>query len=337
MKNSTLFQQLPKVELHVHLDCSLSFDFVQTYLPELSFSEFQEQFIGPKQFSDLAAFLTYANFQIDLLQTEQQLRHAVRDVIKQLKLDQVIYAEIRFAPHLHCQKGLTAFEVVQIVTSEADMISKKWGINVKFLLCTLRHFNQKQSFEVVEMVDHFLGKGVVGFDIAGDEAGYSLKPHKSAFKKAYKLDIPITAHAGEAKGFLSVYETLLELKPSRIGHGIRSIEDPDLLKLLRDNRIHLEVCPSTNIQVNVFERYLSHPIDRLKKDGLSIGINTDTRTITNITLTEEYSRLNHFFGWGKRDFIESNLNAIDASFIGPKEKRLLKIELENVYSKIDDF
>ena len=185
--------------------------------------------------------------------------------------------------------------------------------------------------ETVELASHFFGKGVVGFDIAGDEAGFSLKEHKAAFKKAHKEHIPITAHAGEAKGALSVWETLAELRPQRIGHGVKSIQDSDLVQKLRSEHIHLEVCPSTNIQIDVFPTYLTHPIDSLRNSGISVSVNTDTRTITGINLAKEYSKLHRAFGWGKDQFYEVNKNALSASFTNSAIKKTLIQKLEEGY------
>lgn len=341
MMNDTLsldlFRSLPKTELHVHLDCSLSYDFVSTYLTELDAEQFKREFIGPAKFRDLAHFLTFTAPQISLLQTEQQLRHAVRDILKQFKRDNIIYAEIRFAPHLHLNKGLTPFEVVQIVTDEASKWNERWDIQTNFLLCTLRHFSYKQSMETLDLVDHFLGKGVVGFDIAGDEAGFSLANHKEAFQLAYKKDIPITAHAGEALGAKSVWETIAELKPNRIGHGVRSIEDSDLIRTLKEKNIHLEVCPSTNVQINVFPTYLTHPIDLLKNQGVSVGINTDTRTITGIDLSKEYFKMNRAFGWGKEQFLQVNQGIIEAAFQNNAQKKALIQVLNQGYESTEPF
>ena len=328
---SDYFSQVPKVELHVHLDCSLSYEFVHKYRQELSENDYKNEFIGPAKFRDLAHFLTYTGQQIELMQNEQQLRSSLQDVIQQLIHDNVIYAEIRFAPHLHIQKGLTAFDVTSILCNELEILNHQLGIQFGLILCTLRHFDSSKSMETVELASHFLGKGVVGFDIAGDEAGFSLKEHKAAFKKAHKEHIPITAHAGEAKGALSVWETLAELRPQRIGHGVKSIQDSDLVQKLRSEHIHLEVCPSTNIQIDVFPTYLTHPIDSLRNSGISVSVNTDTRTITGINLAKEYSKLHRAFGWGKDQFYEVNKNALSASFTNSAIKKTLIQKLEEGY------
>jgi adenosine deaminase len=167
--------------------------------------------------------------------------------------------------------------------------------------------------------------------IAGDEAGFPLDAHIPAFQYAAQNGIPYTAHAGEASGPESVRETLQRLRPSRIGHGVRSVEAPTLIEHLRKEHMHLEVCPTSNLQTNIYESYAAHPINRLFDAGLSLGVNTDARTITNITLTQEYEKLHQVFGWDKRHFLQCNLNAIRAAFLPEPIKQRLEKRLREGY------
>jgi adenosine deaminase len=173
----------------------------------------------------------------------------------------------------------------------------------------------------------------VGFDLAADEAGFPINNHKKAFQYAIKKDIPRTAHAGEARGAESVWETLENFNPQRLGHGVRSIEDSKLIDRLIENQIHLEVCPTCNIQTNIFREYQEHPIDFLYSKGVSIGINTDARSLVNISLTEEYSKLMKVFNWEIIDLFKCNQNALNHAFISEEEKKVLQRKLENGYQK----
>ncbi|MFN8474557.1 MAG: adenosine deaminase [Anaerolineae bacterium] len=308
-------RQLPKVELHLHLDCSLSYAVVSRIDPSVSLEAYQNDFIAPSRCTNLADFLTRAPKAIALMQTEEQLRLVTQDVFDQLARDNVLYAEIRFAPLFHTEKGLTPSEVVGIVEAATDEAIRATGVEARLLLCTLRHFDEAQSLETVRLVEDFRGTRVAGFDIAGDEAGFPIDAHVAAFHYAQDRRIPCTAHAGEAAGAPSVWETLENFHPSRIGHGARSSEDAALLDYLRTRNIHLEVCPTSNLQTNMYASYADHPIDKLYRDGLSVGVNTDTRTITNTTLTEEYEQLHRTFGWDAEHFLRCNTNALKASFI----------------------
>jgi adenosine deaminase len=327
------FKNLPKVELHLHLDCSLSFDVVSRLAPEVSLSRYRETFLAPPKCTDLADFLARADNGFKLMQTERQLRLVTEDLFEQLRNDHVIYAEIRFAPLLHTERGLKPEEVVEIVDDATAQAIERSGVQARLILCTLRHFNQKQSLETVGLVLRFRGTRVAGFDMAADEAGYSIEQHIAAFRFAADHHIPCTAHAGEARGPESVWETLNHLRPQRIGHGVRSIEDPALIRHLRTEGIHLEVCPTCNVQTDVYAEYKDHPIHRLLEQGLSIGVNTDARTMVNITLSEEYQKLHETYGWSKEHFFRCNSDALRASFIAEKEKGGLLGRLADEYGK----
>lgn len=325
------FRTAPKVELHLHLDCSLSFEVVSKISPEVTAQEYRERYIAPAKCTSLADFLTRAPRGIELMQTEEHLRLVTDDLFRQLVQDHVLYAEIRFAPLLHLENGLTPDQVVGIVEEATAKATAKTGVEARLILCTLRHFNEAQSMETVRLVDRFRGTTVAGFDIAADEAGYPIDQHVSAFQYAFNHHILCTAHAGEARGAESVWETLQHLRPARIGHGVRSLEDMNLIAHLREEKIHLEICPSCNIQIDIFDEYKDHPIDTLYQLGLSVGVNTDARTITNITLTEEYDKLCRTFGWTSEHFFRCNRNALRASFIPDDLKQSLLARLTMEY------
>src|SRR2546425_1362501 len=306
---------LPKVELHLHLDCSLSYAVVSRLNPAITREEYLHDFIAPARCTNLADFLTRAPKSIALMQTEEGLRLVTFDVFEQLQRDNVFYAEIRFAPVLHTEKGLTAENVVEIIEEATAKASQATGIEARLILCTLRHFSAEQSMQTVKLVERFKGTRVAALDIAGDEAGFPLDVHIPAFQFAGQNGIPYTAHAGESRGAESVWETLRVLGPSRIGHGVHSIEDPALVEHLRKEHIHLEVCPTSNYQTNAVYTYTGHPIATLYDAGLSIGVNSDDRTLCNINLTREYDKLHAIFGWDETHFFQCNLNAIRAAFL----------------------
>lgn len=326
---------LPKVELHLHLDCSLSYDVVSRIDPTVTRADFERDFIAPPKCANLADYLTRARHGIAMMQTEQELRWVTADLFEQLHRDNVLYAEIRFAPLLHTQKGLTPEQVVEIIDAEAARASEATGVQARLILCTLRHFTHKQSMETVTLVGRFRGTLVAALDIAGDEAGYPLDVHIPAFHYAATNDLARTAHAGEARGAASVWETLRHFRPTRIGHGVRSLEDSTLIEHLKQARIHLEICPSSNVQTNVFAQIEDHPADRLYSAGVSVGVNTDARTISNVTLASEYDVLHRLFGWTVGHFRTCNLNALEAAFLPEKPKRDLTDRLVQAYQELE--
>jgi adenosine deaminase len=316
--------QLPKVELHLHLDCSLSYSAVAQLDASISRQQFEAEFIAPPLCTSLADFLLRAPRGFQLMQTEAALRLATEDLFEQLSRDGVVYAEIRFAPLLHLAGGLSPEQVVSAVDRATEECIAATGIEARLILCTLRHVTAAQSLQTAELVQQFHGSRVVALDLAGDEAGFPIDAHIPAFHFAKEHGLARTAHAGEACGAASVWETLRAFAPSRIGHGVRSIEDPALVEHLCREGIHLEVCPSSNVQTRACESYPSHPIDRLFRAGVSLGINTDARTITNVTLEQEYNRLREHFGWGEEQFLACNRAALRAAFVDePVRVRLL--------------
>lgn len=318
------YAKLPKIELHLHLDCSLSYKVVQQLNPTITLQAYRESFIAPAKCTDLADYITRALKGIELMQTAEQLRLVTLDLFEQLAAENVIYAEIRFAPLEHLQKGLTAEEVVQTVNEAVVEGIKLTEIEAGIILCTLRHYSQAQSMRVVKLVESFQGTHIVGFDIAADEAGFPIDNHISAFQYANEKGLNCTAHAGEAKGAESVWETLDHFHPKRIGHGVRSAEDPKLLEFLKEKDIHLEVCPTSNIQTNVFDAIEQHVADTIYQSEVSMSINTDARAISDTTLSNEYQILKKVFGWRKEHFLRTNIEAIKHAFTSAEVKEKLK-------------
>lgn len=326
------YRQLPKIELHLHLDCSLSYQVVQRINPSISLEEYQHSFIAPPKCSDLVDYLSRAVKGFELMQTKEQLQLVTLDLMEQLKADHVIYAEIRFAPLQHTQQGLTPEEIVQTVNDAVSEGIAQTGVECRAILCTLRHYTEEQSMETVKLVQKFQDTNIVGFDIAGDEAGYPIKNHIKAFEFAKANGLNVTAHAGEAKGPESVWETLDHFHPRRIGHGTRSAEDENLLHFLKNKNIHLEVCPTSNILTKVFDKIENHSINKIFDCGVSMSVNTDARTVTPVTLSSEYNLVQKTFNWNKGHFLKCNLEAIHHAFIPEELKEKLRAKIRAAYS-----
>jgi adenosine deaminase len=326
------YRNFPKVELHLHLDCSLSFEVARKIRPGLTRETYEESFIAPPKCTDLADYISRAVRGFELMQTPEQLRLVTLDLFGQLKKDGVVYAEIRFAPLLHTHQGLDAEEVVKQVLTATQQGILESGVEARLILCTLRRFDESQSLETARLAAKFRGTLVVGMDIAGDEAGYPIDAHVKAFEFVRSRGIPCTAHAGEAKGAGSVWETLRDLHPQRIGHGVRCIEDDHLLEFIREKGLHLEVCPTSNIQVDVFDRLEDHPADLLFKKEISLSINTDARTISDTTLVKEYQKLVNAFNWTPDHFKKCNLQAIAHAFAPPEVKERIRRILIAAYA-----
>ena len=305
---------LPKIELHLHLDCAASHAAVARLRPEVTLEQYRADFVAPAKCTNLVDFLLRPPRIVALMQDRHGIEVIVDDLFGQLARDGVVYAEVRFAPYLHTDGGLAPVEVVEIVTAAVERAIAASGVEARLILCTLRHYDAATSLATAELVQRFAGSLVVALDIAGDEAGYPLDAHEAAFRHAEEHGLRRTAHAGEAAGPASVWETLRRLRPERIGHGARSIEDPALVDHLVQTDIHLEVCPSSNVQTDLCDTYADHPIDRLYRRGVSLGVNTDGRAITDIDLEREYARLTETFGWTDDDLRRCNRAALEAAF-----------------------
>lgn len=326
------YRSLPKIELHLHLDCSLSFKVVQAINPTISFEEYKESFIAPPKCTDLMDYLKRAVKGFELMQTKKQLRLVTLDLMEQLKEDGVIYAEIRFAPLLHIAGGLLPEEVVTTVLDATKEGIKQTGVEARLILCTLRQYNEAQSMQTVKLAAQFKGTYVVGFDIAGDEAGDPVTAHIAAFEFAKANHISVTSHAGEACGANSVWQVLNNFHPQRIGHGVRSVEDETLIQHLLEKNIHLEVCPTSNVQTNVVDTVQDHPADKIYKQRISMSVNTDCRTISNTNLCNEYELLTKVFNWNQSHFLRCNLEAINHAFCDEALKEMLKKKVMAAYS-----
>jgi adenosine deaminase len=321
-------RSLPKIELHLHLDCSLGYRAVSTLVPFVTREEYQRDYIAPARCANLTDFLSRAHKGFRLMQTEESLRLVTEDLFQQLIEDGVIYAEIRFAPLLHTEKGLSPERVVAVVERSVESLIWETGIQAGLILCTLRHFSEAESLLTARLVEQFRGSRVVALDLAGDEAGFPLDAHVGAYRYAREHGLFRTAHAGEGLGPESVWETLRLLDPQRIGHGTRSIEDPKLLEHLRRERIHLEICPSANVQIiPSIGSMEEHPIDRLYRAGVSLNVNSDSRMLTPTTLTREYESLQRVFAWTEQDLLRANLMGLDAAFIDNGVKEQLRKRL----------
>lgn len=308
-------QKMPKVELHLHLDGSVRY---QTAL-EIIGNIKEEDMIVSDDCHDLNEYLTKFSVPLAILQTKENLERVAYELALDLKSENVIYAEIRFAPLKHLLKGLSPEEVIESVLKGL----KKVNIKTNLILCMMRGDTFDNNLKVIALALKFLNRGVCALDLAGAESLYPTSDYKELFAIAQANGIPFTIHAGEAAGFESIKEAL-DFGTLRIGHGIKCLEDEKLIKELKEKNILLEICPTSNIQTKAVTAYQKHPVYELYKKGVSICINTDNRTVSNITLTKEYQKLMQNFSLTTNDLKQMNINAINGAFLTNEEKEKLK-------------
>lgn len=224
-------------------------------------------------------------------------------------------------------------KLLAIVNAATEQAVGETGVEARIILCTLRFFSTEQSLETVHLVEEFHNTYIAGFDIAAESPGNVIDNHIPAFMYARENDIPFTAHVGETRGVENFWDTIKSFSPSRVGHGVCSIEDPALLEYVRQHKIHLEACPTSNVQTNCYDTYADHPVDKLHQAGVSIGVNTDDRTIANISLSEEYEKLHLTFGWEVEDFYACNKHALEAAFVSDEVRDKLLAQLAEGYQQ----
>lgn len=255
---------------------------------------------------------------------ERVLLSISKDLVNYLESEHVIYAEVRFAPMFHTRNGLSLSDVVESVIE--GVTSSK--VKVNLILCMMRGMDKKLNLETIEVARKYLGKCVCALDLAGDECKYPLEMYLDLFQIINEYGIPYTIHAGE-DGPSSAVLKAIEIGAKRIGHGIHSIDNLDVLKLLKNKGVLLEVCPTSNVQTNAVNSYSDHPIKKFYDKGISVNISTYNITVSNITISEEYSKLMSTFGFDINDFEKMNLDSINHAFVSDEVKK----ELVSLYEE----
>ncbi len=309
--------KMPKVELHMHLDGSVPINTLMK-LSGLSYDEVYHKAVSIND-SELTDYLKRFDFINLYLQTKENLELASFALGEELEKENVIYAEVRFAPVLHTKEGLSLDEVIESIKKGFS----KCHVKINLILCMIRGMDYETNHKVIELAMKYKNNGVVAIDLAGDEKNYPFTMYTDLFDECKRLSIPVTIHAGEV-----LKRDIKDVIPytKRIGHGIKISNDLELINLVKDNNILLEVCPNSNIDTHNAPDYTNHPIKELYS-LVRVCTNTDNRLVSNITLTEEYNSLVNILGFTKDNLIQMNLNAIDYAFLNDEEKNKLKEEI----------
>lgn len=324
MKNVNL-DNIGLVDLHLHLDGSLSLETVKELMcmqgikNENTDEELLKRLQVSHECKDLNEYLEKFEYPLTLLQTGEALSFAVYKLMEELKSKGIIYAEIRFAPQLHTKKGLSQKMAVEAAVRGLNRSSLDAGL----ILCCMRgNDNHAENMETVETAEKYLGKGVVAIDLAGAEGLFPTKDFRDIFELAREKHIPFTIHAGEADNPTSV-EYALEFGAKRIGHGVRSVENADTLKKLSYGGITLELCPTSNLNTNIYENINEYPIKKLMDAGVKVTINTDNMMVSGTDIKKELTMLADTFGFDEDDIIDFERNAIMAAFTSASHKEKL--------------
>src|SRR5216684_1164637 len=327
----------PKVLLHDHLDgglrpgtiVELARDRGYRDLPTTDADELGRWFHASAASGSLSLYLRGFAHTIAVMQTEEALERVAYECGEDLARDGIVYAEIRYAPVFHTQSGLNLEQIVQSVARGFERAERDHGITLRQLICAMR--DRTDSLEMAELAVAHREQGVVGFDIAGEEAGHPPKVHLEAFQLCRRENFNITIHAGEAFGPPSIWQALQYCGAHRIGHGVRLVEDMaisdgrvvklgQLATYIRDHRIPLEVCPSSNVDTGAVPTLADHPIRHFLAQKFRVTVNTDNRLMSAITLSEEFRRISATLGLTIDDVERLSINAMKSAFLGYDER-----------------
>ena len=341
-----LVSRAPKVLLHDHLDGGLRPQTVLELaaaaghpLPAQDADGLRRWFEESADSGSLERYLETFDHTVAVMQTAENLRRVARECVLDLAEDGVVYAEVRYAPEQHLAEGLSLEHVVEAVRDgfvEGQDAARRNGtpIVVRQLLTAMRH--QARSREIAELTVAYRDRGVVGFDIAGAEAGYPPTRHLDAFEYLQRENAHFTIHAGEAFGLPSIWQAIQWCGADRLGHGVRIIDDvhvggdgvPVLGRLasyVRDKRIPLEMCPSSNIQTGAAASIAEHPIGLLTRLRFRVTVNTDNRLMSGTSMSREMGTLVDAFGYDMDDLRWFTINAMKSAFL-PFDERLAIID-----------
>ena len=328
---SSKLRQLPKAELHCHLDGSVRPSTLlelgreaRVQMPKHTPEELAE-FMRVDDARTLEDYLRRFDVTVSVMQTEEALERIAYELAEDAAEDGVRYIEVRNAPILNVVHGLTVVQAIEAPLRGLRRAEKDFGIIGRFIVCALRHFTPEDSLEMAKLAVEFKNEGVVAFDLAGGEKGNPAARHVAAFRYAREHDLAVTVHAGEGDGAESVREAVHVCGANRIGHGTRLIEDAELTQYVNDRRIALEVCLTSNVQTRVADSYEAHPLREYFDRGLNVTLNTDNRLMSGTTLTDEYVHAAEQLGFTVDELAGIALNGFESAFL-PWEERLMLIE-----------
>ncbi len=338
---------LPKVLLHDHLDgglrpstvVALARDEGYDQLPTTDVEGLADWFRENADSGSLVRYLETFAHTVGVMQTQNALHRVAREAVEDLAADGVVYAEIRYAPEQHLEQGLSLDQVVEAVNAgmrEGERIAAERGqvIRARALLTAMRH--AAKSTQIAELAVRYRDQEVAGFDIAGAEAGHPPTRHLDAFEYLRRENAHFTIHAGEAFGLPSIWEAIQWCGAERLGHGIRIVDDIEglgtssarlgrLAAYVRDTRIPLEMCPSSNVQTGAATSVAAHPISQLRDLRFRVTVNTDNRLMSSTSMSREMDLLVNDAGWDVDDLRWVTINAMKSAFL-PFEERLAIID-----------
>ncbi len=321
---------LPKVELHLHLEGGAPPAFIRGLAAEKD-EDLSRIFNadGSYAYRDFWHFLEVYEAATSVLRTPEDYHRLTLAVLEESAANGVIYSEAFLSPDFCGGRDLGAWrEYLAAIREAADIAERTDGIVLRGIVTPIRHFGPDKARETARCAAETAGDWVTGFGVAGDEKSGELQDFAYAFDMAREAGLGITAHAGEWRGPDEVRAALDALRPSRIGHGVRAVEDDRLVDRLAEDGIVLEVCPGSNVVLGVYPDWPSHPIESLRKRGVTVTVSTDDPPFFHTSMRREYDRLAETFGWEEDDFRQINRDAARAAFCDAETRKAVLERLE---------
>ncbi|MGB1374992.1 MAG: adenosine deaminase [Rhodothermales bacterium] len=334
-----LIHSWPKAELHSHLDGAMRLETMleeaarldrMDLLPAHDLEGLTTELKKVDDSSDLWEYLAWFKYTIGLMQSEEVLSRVAYEMAADFAAENVRWLEVRFGPVLHTAEGLSMEAVMDAVLDGLARAEAEFGIKSGVIVCALRDRFIEASVAQAELAERYLGRGVIGFDLAGGEAGNPAKQHLNAFYHARNSLLNLTVHAGESWGPESIRQALFFCGAHRIGHGVTLVDDPELLRYVVDRQIPLEICPTSNVQTHVVPSYEGHPMKQLVEAGVPVTINTDSRLFSHTSNTGELWLAHTRCGLDAQQTREAALNGFRHAFLPFADKMQLVADAESV-------
>lgn len=337
-----IVKALPKTELHCHLDGSIRTETILDIAEKENIEIPTKELLGFEKYvkilgecNSLKEYLDKFDLPIKVMQKHEHIYRITCELLEDLSKQNVRYIEIRFAPLFHTKQGMSAEAVIETVLKGMKDSKKKYGIMSNLIVCAMRHESIEASKQLVEISKRYLNKGIVAVDLAGNEHDFPPELHKEAFDLANSYGFHCTIHAGETGIHENIIKSIELLHAERIGHGVYAFKDENTVKYLKDKKIPLEVCITSNVNTKAVESYNEHPVKTYLDEGLVVTINTDNITVSNISIIDEYNYLIKEQGFTLQDILKIIKNGIEASFASKEEKIILIKEYEDALRKLE--
>lgn len=318
---------LPKAELHCHLDGSVRpqtlLDLAREYNVAMPRAEARAlgDHMTVRDAHSLEDYLARFAVTLSVMQHREALERIAYELVEDAHRDGIWYIEVRFAPVLNMHGGLAVDEVIDAVLRGLGHAEREYGVVARVIVTALRDLAPAVSLDMAKLAVAYKDKGVVGFDLAGGEAGYPAAAHAAAFTYARSHDLACTCHAGEGDGARSVRDAVHLCCAHRVGHGTRLFEDPALMDYVNDRRIPIEICITSNIQTRAARSYETHPVRQYFDAGLNVVLNTDNRLMSATTLTDEYAHAASRLGFSFAELATIALNGFESAFLHFRDRQ----------------